>query len=107
MLLEDGKGEGKERAASGISFREDRGLFLESPTNQYEYKRASGGALACLSSPWNSPFVNLLFLSNSQTHPSDMIYMSAADTDADMSNVTSWEMKGAQGEGTLKAEKER
>lgn len=31
--------------------------------------------------------------------------MSAADTDADMSNVTSWEMKGAQGEGTLKAER--
>lgn len=51
MLLEDGKGEGKERAASGISFREDRGLLLESPTNQYEYMRAPGGALACLSSP--------------------------------------------------------
>lgn len=29
MLLEDGKREGEERTASGISFREDRGYWQE------------------------------------------------------------------------------
>lgn len=35
MLLEDGK----ERAASGISFREDRGLLVGKSTHQSEYTR--------------------------------------------------------------------
>lgn len=45
MLLEDGKGEGKERAASGISFSKDRGgVLLERPRNQYEHMVAPGVA---------------------------------------------------------------
>lgn len=50
---------------------------------------------------------NLWSLSNSEAHVSDMLSMSAVDTDTDRANVTTWETKGAQREDILRAEKER
>lgn len=78
-----------------------QGLLVGRPTNQYKYTRAETSGLPhfTLKCSFCCGKANLYANSNSQTHVSDMLSVSAADIDTDTAEVATSETKGAQGGG--------
>lgn len=90
------KGRGGERSL-WHQLQRGEGLLVGRLSNQSEYTRGKTSAL---------PPFTLTWLTSSLV-VSDMLSLAAADTDYDRANVTTWEMKGAQREDILRAEKQR